>query len=101
MKAELSNPFAYRVSESRVAEILSVIAEPPGLRRIPKAGDADEDFDFWFDGGACKHHTGSSHFQFKDGTLAIVASPAQWLWVKIMFADGESVEILQKRSLSK
>lgn len=97
MNADATHPFANRVSESRVAAILSVIASLPGKRDKPVTGDAEGDFDFWFDGGACKHHTGSAHFEFADGTRAMVASPATWLWVRIAFADGRVVEIVQNR----
>ncbi len=70
----------------------------PASASAPQPGDAAGDFDFWFDGGACKHHTGSAHYEFADGTVAIVASPASWLWVRIAFGNGKQVSVLQNQS---
>ena len=93
MSTDATNPFSKRVPEARVAAVLSVIADPPGMHRQHAPGDAEGDFDFWFDGGACKYHTGSAHYHFTDGTTAILATPAAWLWVRITFADGRQVNI--------
>lgn len=89
------NLFALRISEARVAAVLTSIANPPGKRTRPHPEDASGDFDFWFDGGACKHHTGSAHYHFTDGTIAIVASPAIRLWVRIQFPEGEEATLCQ------
>lgn len=93
----MTDLFAHRVAEARVAEILRLIAAPPGLRRQAAAGDLPGDFDFWFNGGAGRQHTGSAHYEFTDGTKAMVARPASWLWVEIVFPDGKSVQVVQKR----
>lgn len=93
----MTDPFHQRVPEANVADVLRAIAAPPGLRREPQAGDMPGAFDFWFDSGACRHHTGSAHYDFADGTKAVVAYPAAWLWVEIQFADGQSVQVVQKR----
>ena len=98
MSEPCDNPMARRVPESRVAAILSAIADPPGRRTRPLPEDEPGDFDFWFDGGACKYHTGSAHYRFADGTVAMVASPAALLWVRIRFQDGQLVEIAQARA---
>jgi hypothetical protein len=95
MTSQAPDPFDHRVPESRVAAVLASIAAPPRKRGKPQPGDIDGDFDFWFDGGACKFHTGSAHYHFTDGAAAVVACPASWLWVQITFGDGERVEIHQ------
>ncbi len=89
------NPFARRVGESRVASLLQIIAAPPHARRSPAPGDMEGDYDLWCDGAACKYHTGSANWDFADGTRAIVAAPATWLWVRISFPDGQSIEVRQ------
>ncbi|HRX53342.1 MAG: hypothetical protein R3F31_01820 [Verrucomicrobiales bacterium] len=89
------NPFARRVSESRVASLLQIIAAPPNARRSPAAGDLEGDFDLWCDGAACKYHTGSALWEFADGTTAMAATPCAWLWVRIFFPDGQNVEVRQ------
>jgi hypothetical protein len=96
MKESAPNPFDRRVSEAKVAAILACIAEPPGKRTQPNHDDAPGDFDFWFDGGACKYHTGSAHYDLTEGTRAVVACPAHWLWVRVSFSDGRSVVIHQQ-----
>ena len=98
MNPPVPNPFDNRVSEAQVAAVLACIADPPGRRTRPHKDDAPGDFDFWFDGGACKYHTGSAHYDFADGTRAVVACPAHWLWVRIAFAGGGSVVIHQQES---
>lgn len=89
------NPFARRIGETRVAELLEIIGCPANARHSPLSGDLAGDFDLWCDGAACKHHTGSAHWHFADGTRAIVATPCTWLWVRFTFPDGQSVEVRQ------
>lgn len=89
------NPFARRIGESRVAELLRIIGAPSNVRRSPSSGDLEGDFDLWCDGAACKYHTGSAHWDFADGTRAIVATPCTWLWVRLTFPNGQSVEVRQ------
>jgi hypothetical protein len=93
----MADLFAKRVGEDRVAAVLQVIAAKPRWRERAAEGDLPGDFDYWFDGGACKQHTGSEHYLFADGTRAVVAAPAAWLWVSIAFPDGEAVSIVQGR----
>lgn len=89
------NPFARRIDETRVAEFLRIIGTPANVRRSPLSGDLIGDFDLWCDGAACKHHTGSAHWDFADGTRAIVATPCTWLWVRFTFSNGQSLEVRQ------
>ena len=89
------NPFARRIDESHVAALLQLIAAPPHARRSPTPVDLVGDFDLWCDGGACKYHTGSAHWDFTDGTRAIVATPCTWLWVRFTFPNGQQVEVRQ------
>jgi hypothetical protein len=86
-----------RVSEGQVAAVLRAIAATPDRREKPAEGDPPGDFDFWFDGGACKCHTGSEHYLLADGTTAVVAVPAAWLWVSIAFPGGATVDVVQRR----
>ncbi len=71
----MSQPFPKRIDETRVAEILAIIAAPPNRRLEPAAGDLAGDFDFWFDGGAGRTHTGSQHYFFADGHKPTSCSP--------------------------
>jgi hypothetical protein len=89
--------FAKRVGEDRVAAVLQLIAAKPRWRDSAAEGDLPGDFDYWFDGGACKQHTDSEDYLFADGTRAFVAAPATWLWVSIAFPNGEVVNIVQDR----
>ena len=86
-----------RVPEDRVGKILDIIAAPPGRRNSPGETDLPGDFDYWFEGGACRIHTGSLYFTFEDGTEAHVVFPAPWLNVNIVFADGAVVDVVQRR----
>src|SRR5690349_898399 len=89
--------FERRIAEENVARILNLIAAPPNRRVRATEADLSGDFEFWFDGGACIRHTGSSHYAFADGTTAFVAVPAAWLWISIKFPDGEVVDVIQRR----
>lgn len=93
----MSQPFPKRIDETRVAEILAIIAAPPNRRLEPAAGDLAGDFDFWFDGGAGRTHTGSQHYFFADGTQAHLVFPAPWLNLNIVFPNGEIVDVAQRR----
>ena len=93
--------FSERVDEDRLAQILLLIADPPNRRSAPAYGDLEGEFDFWFDGGACKGHTGTKHYSFSDGTVAIVVCPAPWLQVVVEFPSGHQVQINQMRELSQ
>ena len=93
----MADLFARRVGEDRVAYVLQLIANKPRRRERAAEGDLAGDFDYWFDGGACKQHTGSEHYLLADGTRAMVAAPATWLWVTIEFSNGEVVSVVQGR----
>lgn len=97
MSEPLPNPFDNRVSEARVAAVLACIAAPPGPRGQPRSADADGGFDFWFNGGACKHNTDSAHHQVTDGTIAMGDSPAAWLLVKVAFGHGTHVNVFEEQ----
>lgn len=87
--------FDRRVSEGAVAEVLQRIGSPPNRREQPIPGDVQGEFDFWFDGGACKIHTGSVAYEFTNGACATVAAPVPTLMVEIQFADGCRVRVQQ------
>jgi len=95
-KTNMSQAFLNRIDEQRVAEVLTKIAAPHNRRSQPLEGDLAGDFDFWFDGGACRIHTGSQHYVFANGTHAHVVMPAPWLSVNVTFPDGEIVDIVQR-----
>jgi hypothetical protein len=84
-----------RVSETEVARILNLIADPPNLRTQPQADDLSGDFDRWFDGGALRYITGSTQYMFADGTRASVAVMPT-LVISITFGSGERVGIAQE-----
>lgn len=59
------------------------------------AGDVDGDFDFWFDGGACRQITGWNEYVFHDGTVAEdLVTPG--LIIVIRFPDGRRVSLRQE-----
>ena len=93
---ELKALMADRVSESQVADLLNKIASPPNLRDEPVAGDLTGRFDQWFDGGALCHDTGSTRYQFHDGTKAVVGVTS-WLSVIFWFSGGRMVRLEQVR----
>lgn len=93
----METAFDRRIPETQVAAIMATIASSPNRREHPKPDDIQGDFTFWFDGGACAEHTGSRHYFFADGTTAMLAWPATWLWAKITFPNGEVVEVIQHR----
>ena len=87
--------FEKRVSEDEVARILSLIAQPPSLRDQPKVGDVTSDFDKWFDGGAIRFVTGTTHYQFTDGARATVGVlPSLSVWIE--FGNGARVSVRQE-----
>jgi hypothetical protein len=84
-----------RVSEEMVSRVLWTIHAPPNSRREPLTGDMAGEYDFWFDGGACRVVTGCTYYYFRDGTTAFV-SVVPRLAVRIAFATGETVDISQQ-----
>ena len=68
----MTEGFARRIPEDRVASLLTRIATPPNRRQQAVEGDLPGEFDFWFDGGVCKQHTGSAHYDFADGAEAFL-----------------------------
>jgi len=93
----MSNLFETRVTEEAVAKVLQFIAVIPNKREARQVGDLEGDYDYWFDGGACKVYTGSMEFVFQDGTIATVATPIPSPSLHIRFRDGGRVRIQQER----
>ena len=77
-------------SRAITGEIRYVEGERPGPEDL--AGE----FDFWFDGGACRQITGYTEYQLADGTVATNAvTPG--LSLSIQFPDGRRVGIREHR----
>src|SRR2546426_2432406 len=87
--------FRERVQEKQVADILRLIAEMPNRRDQRHDSDISGQFDFWFDSGACRVHTGWQEFLLEDGTRAHVACPIPSLSVSTEFPDGRRVTVEQ------
>jgi len=90
------NKFDRRVAESRVAQVLGLIAAEPNRRSVAAAGDIVGQFDYWFDGGAAKVETGYIEYRFSDDTRAVVGCPVPALSVVIEFPDGCRVRVQQE-----
>ena len=90
----MANPFEARVTEGDVARVLQLIAKIPNRREVRQVSDLEGDYDYWFDGGACKMETGSTRFMLQDGTSATVGV-LPWLSLSIHFRDGRRVVIQQ------
>ncbi|RJP19937.1 MAG: hypothetical protein C4520_11930 [Candidatus Abyssobacteria bacterium SURF_5] len=78
-----------------VANILFLIAERPNMRNRPLPGDIDGDFDYWFDGGAVRGVTGTTSYEFIDGTEAM-EGVLPWISLTIRFANGARVGVHQE-----
>ena len=50
----MADLFQTRVTEEAVARVLQCIAEISNKREGRQVGDLEGDYDYWFDGGACK-----------------------------------------------
>lgn len=90
------------VSEQRIARVLHLIAEKPGRRVNPVAGDRPGGFHYWFDGGACAQGVWEDTFILVDGTRATVpaarmAALLETPLVKITFPDGTSALVEQQQ----
>ena len=96
MRKATSDPFGLRLNEAEIARLLRLIAKLPNKREEPVTGDTAGKFDFWFDGGACSHHTGVQEFVFHCGARAWVGT-LPWLSVDIEFSDGRRVKIEQAK----
>jgi hypothetical protein len=83
-----------RINEADVGHILNLIANQPNRRNSPINGDISGDYDYWFDGGALQVITGSTRYDFPDGSSASVAVLPH-LVVNIKFGNGSSVTINQ------
>jgi hypothetical protein len=75
-----------------VSRILQLMRAQPNARRSPKPDDVVGNFDVWFDGGAVKHDTGISRFQFTDGSAASIAT-SLFNRVQITLPDGRHVDV--------
>jgi len=93
----IEDMFARRVDEFEVAQILQLISQLPNRREHPHPEDLSGDFDFWFDGGACRVQTGRKEFVFENGISVDLAAPIPSLSLTIDFPDGRQVEIRQTR----
>ena len=81
-----------------VARILTLIADPPQARVAPRAGDRPGSYAYWFDGGACRQHTGGvPAFEFDDGSTAENWSSDNRLHVALVMPDGAAVTVTQLR----
>lgn len=87
------NP-AERVLEADVAAVLNVIAAPPNRRSRPQEGDLAGDYHEWFDGGAIRHVTGSTIYEFHNGIRARVDVLPR-LSITIGWTNGRVVSIEQ------
>jgi hypothetical protein len=94
---DIEERFHRRVREEEVADVLHRIATAPNRRDRPIPGDPQGPFDFWFDGGAARVHTGYIEYKFNDGTIATVGAPIPALSVEIEFPNGCRVRIQQER----
>ena len=86
--SDMANVFETRVTEGAVAQVLQLISTIPNKREVRQVGDLEGDYDYWFDGGACKVYTGSMEFVFHDDTIARVAAPIPSLSLHIRFREG-------------
>ncbi len=75
-----------------ISRVLWSIHAPPNRRERPLDGDLPGDFDFWFDGGACRMVTGSTQYSFGDGTTVSVGV-LPYVHVHIRFSSGEVVQV--------
>ena len=81
-----------------VARVLNLIVRPPNKRTSPEPGDLEGNYDYWFDGGACRFDTGSTRYDFSDGTVAWGGScmdPKHLATVE--YPDGKLVTVIQTR----
>jgi hypothetical protein len=75
-----------------LARIHRLRAEAPNRRAAPGPGDLEGDYDFWFDGGACRLVTGVTLHEFADGSRTHqLVIPA--LELAVEFPDGRSVRV--------
>jgi hypothetical protein len=77
-----------------VARVLNIITPVRNQRKAPRAGDLPGEFDFWFDGGACRLQTGVTTYALLDGTtVCYFVTPV--LSVRIQYPDGRSVSVVE------
>lgn len=86
-----------QASIENIARALWSIHAPPNRRERPLSGDLPGDYDFWFDGGACRMTTGSTHYVFADGTTASVGV-LPYVNLQIRFSSGELVHVRAEHS---
>ena len=52
------------------------------------------DYDYWFDGGACRIETGTTTYVLNDGVKVLVGLPRQdMLAIDILFPNGTRVHV--------
>jgi hypothetical protein len=89
-----------RPSESKIAQVLHLIATKPNKREQPIAGDLPGKFDFWFDGGACLEVTGWNEYHLADGTR-VRSGSCFALSVTIELSNGVRVRVQQETRASE
>jgi hypothetical protein len=95
-KAEIFMKARHPGLTSDVARILSLVASRPNRRDTRRQDDLQGQYDFWFDGGACRVVTGGTIYDFADGTKVVVGGPEPSRYsLMITFADGYRVEARQ------
>jgi hypothetical protein len=77
-----------------VLKLLNFVSDPPNKREQPRAGDLSGDYDYWFDGGACRIVTGVTTYDFSDG------SSVHWpctprLSLTVRLSGGHQVQVNQ------
>jgi hypothetical protein len=93
---DVSEVFSRRVGERELARVLELVETQPNRRDRPLPEDLDGDFDYWFDGGACRVLTGWQESEFFDGTVVQLAAPVPALSLEVRFPDGRRVRIQQE-----
>ena len=96
MTPDLADMFSRRVGEHELAHVLDLLAKQPNPRERALPGDLPGQFDYWFDGGACRVQTGWKEFEFLDGTVAELGSPIPALYLKVTFPNGRRVLVQQE-----
>ena len=86
--------FRNRVTEAQIAHVMQIVATLPNRRNEPISGDISGEFDFWFDGGACRIITGCNEYDLADGTR-VTGATIPVLSVTIQFSNGSRVKIQQ------
>ncbi|MCM2256787.1 MAG: hypothetical protein NDJ94_14095 [Vicinamibacteria bacterium] len=82
---------------AHVSRVLWAIAAMPHRRDRPVAGDLEGDWDFWFDGGACRCTTDVNNFTLQDGSEAWLSTSSLTLRGGVRLPDGKVVTFGEER----